>query len=185
MARRKKIDRADFASAHHQGLNRKQLAEHFGITPSAVTVIRKELGLPLEPPPPPPVNNARKIDRDEVRRLVEDGWTNRGIAKHFNVHEDSISRVRVELGISHEYRGHPMTPERLERIAGMIADGWSHAEIGRTEGADPETLHKYFPGTAWTTEQRAEYIATLRSVNHFNRRPKHYDRRKYETGKAA
>lgn len=55
-----------------------------------------------------------------------------------------------------------MTPERKAKITAMLDDGWSFAEIHRTEGAHPETLRIHFPGRAWTGRQRAEYQAALR-----------------------
>jgi DNA invertase Pin-like site-specific DNA recombinase len=173
----RRIDRDQFAAAHHQGMTRNDLAEHFGISRDAVTRIRQELGLPLDKPARR--HKAPTIDRQRVKALVEDGWPNTEIAKLLDCHVDSISRIRNELGISHHYRGRTMTPERLARIAGMIADGWPHREITRTEGATPETLNKYFPGTAWTPQQTAEHISALRAVSHFNRRPSSYDRSKY------
>lgn len=164
-----------FKAAHHQGMHRDELAAHFRIAPSTVTRIRRRLGLPLDP-------NAKKINRDQVRRLVEEGHTSRHIAEQLGCNENTISRIRTELGIAHQHRGRPMTEERLHAIWQMLFDGWSHEEIHRTEGADVETIRKYFPGTAWTHQQAGEHQAALRILNphHFNARPKHYDRDKYE-----
>ena len=106
-----------------------------------------------------------KIDRTELTRLTADGWTLKQLAEHFNAHPDSISRVRVQLGIGTKPT---MTPERKANIETMLADGWSFAEIGRTEGADPETLRRHFPGQAWTTNQRAAHLSTLRKVHDWN-----------------
>jgi DNA invertase Pin-like site-specific DNA recombinase len=110
----------------------------------------------------------KKIDRTEVADLTADGWTINELAEHYAVTPRTISRIRAELGIAHEYLGRPMTEERKAKIQAMVEDGWSHAEIHRTEGADPKTLHKHFPGTAWTEQQRAEHLSTLRKVNDWN-----------------
>lgn len=175
------VDRDAFKTVHDTGLHRDDLAKHFGITPMAVTRIRMQLGLPLDKSravPPTP----KKIDRDEVKRLVKHGLTIREIADRLNCNEGSISRIKAQLGITHEYLGRPMTEERLHTIWQMLYDGWSHEEIHRTEGANVETIRRHFPNTAWTHKQSGEHQAALRILNphHFNARPKHYDRSKYE-----
>lgn len=106
-----------------------------------------------------------KIDRAELTRLTVDGWTLKQLAEHFGAHPTSISRLRSRLGISPKPT---MTPERRARIEAMLADEWSFAEIARTEGADPETLRRHFPGQAWTTAQRAAHLAALRHVHDWN-----------------
>ena len=57
-----------------------------------------------------------------------------------------------------------LTPEKLAAIEAAIQDGWSHAEISRTIGTTHETIERHFPGSAWTPEQRAEHIRTLRTL---------------------
>jgi len=172
--RQGKIDREELAALVADGWTTAEIAAHYDAHVDSISKIRRHLGISAD-------QRAPRIDREEVARLVDNGWTNRAIAKELHVHPDSISRIRHELGITNPHRPRPMTPERLTRIREMIEDGWSHAEIHRTEGADKETLARYFPGTAWTPQQRAEYVSTLRSINtHFNKRPARYDRRKYE-----
>lgn len=170
-----KIDPAAFTKAHTDGMHRDELAAHFGIAPSTVTRHRRRLGLSYDP-------NAKKLDRDRVKTLVGQGLTAREISKRLGCSEKTIGRIKLELGVSHPYRGRPMTETRLHAIWQMLYDGWSHEEIHRTEGADVETIRKYFPGTAWTFRQAGEHQAALRILNprHFNAHPKHYDRTKYE-----
>lgn len=123
-----------------------------------------------------------KVDRDQVRTLIAQGQPSQLIAERLGCHPDTIRRIRVELGLSHPYRGRPMTEARLHAIWQMLYDGWSHKEIHDTEGADVETIRRYFPGTAWTKQQASEHQAALRLLNprHFNHHPKAYDRAKYE-----
>jgi hypothetical protein len=111
------------------------------------------------------------IDLEEMARLESDDWTRLELAAHFKVHPATIDRRRKELGI---IKRRPMDPERKAKIEAMLDDGWSFAEIYRTEGAHPETLRKHFPGRAWTDNQRGEYQAALRLENphYFNYRPK-------------
>lgn len=114
-----------------------------------------------------------KIDRQELAELTEQGWTLQRLAGHFNVNPASISRLRTSLGIS---RKPAMTEARRQRIANMIEDGWSHAEIGRTEGATPKTLRRHFPGTAWDNATAVQYRTTLRTdrqtfIHHPDKKP--------------
>ena len=106
-----------------------------------------------------------KIDRAELTRLTAEGWMVKQLAEHFNAHPTSISRLRARLGISTKPS---MTPERRARIEQMLADEWSFAEIGRTEGADPETLRRHFPGRAWNEHQRAQHLSALRHNHDWN-----------------
>lgn len=112
-----------------------------------------------------------KVDRDEFLRLSADGWTIPELAEHFDVHPATIGRLRKAFEIKADKR-RMMTPERRQVIEGMLADGWSRAEITRTEGADPQTIERHFPGSAWTEKQRAAHLSTLRIQNpYFNKHP--------------
>lgn len=106
---------------------------------------------------------ARKtIDREAITRLTNEGLTGREIAAQLGYTEPTVSRIRKELGIS---PGHlPLPAERLQRIQGMLDDGWSWLEIYRSEGAHRETMERYFPGTQWTLEQMKEHRRSLRVV---------------------
>ena len=67
-----------------------------------------------------------KIDREEVQALIIQGKTSRQIAEQLSCHEDTIRRIRSEVGLSHPYRGRPMTEARLHNIWQILYDGWSH-----------------------------------------------------------
>jgi len=103
----------------------------------------------------------RKVDRDALAALVDQGLTTPQIAERLKVSQATIARHRAALGITTELPR--MTPERRTRIAAMLDDGMPFAEIHRTEGAHPDTLRQHFPGRAWTTQQRAEHLSALRT----------------------
>ena len=105
----------------------------------------------------------RKVDLTELAALVKQGLTTPRLAEHFDVTPSTIARNRKRLGITTELPR--MTPERRATIETMLEDGMPFAEIHRTEGADPETLRRHFPGRAWTKTQRTEHLAALR-INH-------------------
>lgn len=167
-----KIDRQEFKALFESGYTAKELAELYGAHVDSIHKIRKELGLE-------PRGRTTRVDADKVLELHHKGWTTSQMARHFGVHPDSVSRIKVKLGIGQK---HKMTPERLASLTAMVDDGWSFKEINRTEGADMETLRKYFPGKSWTREQCTEYARLRRMENpasHFNRRPARYDESKY------
>lgn len=103
----------------------------------------------------------RTLDRDAIARLHDEGLTGREIAAQLGYSEDAVGRIRKELGINPGIR---MTPERHARIQQMLNDGWSWAEIERTEGATWDTMRRHFPGTAWTHTHAGHMIATTRDV---------------------
>jgi uncharacterized protein YerC len=99
-----------------------------------------------------------KVDRAEFARLHEQGWTAKDLAEHFNCNPATVSRLRRTLGVPTQF----LTPDRIARIESMLDDGWSFAEIHRTEGVHVETLRNRYPGRAWTMRQRDEHKTAMR-----------------------
>lgn len=104
-------------------------------------------------------NRPRITDLDEFAKLDAD-MTLEQLAAHYQCSVDTIQRTRARIGLPQ--RRPRLTSERKTQIEARLADGWSHAEIARTEHIDPETLRRHFPGTAWTIRQRDEYRTALR-----------------------
>lgn len=101
----------------------------------------------------------KKVDRAEFARLHNEGHTQKELAEHFGVNTVTLWRIQKEL---HLNGGHqPLPAERINRIQAMLHDGWSWAEITRTEGIHHDTLMRYFPGTQWTQQEMAEHRRNL------------------------
>lgn len=165
MARPKKVDRQEFARLHRRGLTQAQLAAHFGIARSNVIAINRELGLHKRKRPP----RITKTERATIERLHNAGLTAPQIAEELGRTPAAIRRVRKELGLKYARR---MTPERKAHIQTMLDDGWSWAEITRTEGANWDTLTHHFPGTQWTRQQIIQHAITTRlGVEQLNAAP--------------
>lgn len=111
--------------------------------------------------PHPGSGRRKEIDRNKVRDLTQAGHTAEQIAHTLECSTSSINQIRKQLGITHPRM---LTPEKRAAIEEALSDGWSHAEISRTIGTTHETIERHFPGSAWTHEQRAEHIRTLRTV---------------------
>lgn len=109
----------------------------------------------------------KRVDRDEFARLAAEGFTNAELKDHFECSEATVTRLRKLTATVTAKR---MTPDRLNRIAAMLDDGMPFNEIHRTEGADPSTLRKHFPGRQWTTAQAVEHRTALRTLNREIRR---------------
>lgn len=95
----------------------------------------------------------------EVIDALEAGEHVMGISRKLGVSKDTVTRVRKSLGIEPGRTPRYMTPERLERMAEMLNDGASFAEVARTLKVSPATLRKYFPGMAWGRAQMDEYAS--------------------------
>ena len=104
---------------------------------------------------------ARKIDPDEFARLYAQGWTIADLARHFGAGRSAAVRMRDRLGLPLK-RSHELTPERVAHLRRLVDDGWSFAEIARTEHVSRNTLERYFPGRAWGAQQRDEFHTALR-----------------------
>lgn len=63
----------------------------------------------------------------------------------------------------HVYNG-KIAQEVLDDIKRMLDDGCSHMEIERTLHVSPETINKYFPGSAWTQDQVIEFATAVRKI---------------------
>lgn len=114
---------------------------------------------------------AKRIDRAEFRQLFEAGMNRADLANHFGCDLVTVTRIRKALNLP-EFAGTPrrLTTDRRQRIQAMLADGQSFAEISRTEGADPETLRRHFPGQQWTRRQCIDFHTAIRRIKEGPRR---------------
>jgi len=96
--------------------------------------------------------------------LFESGMSRADLADHFGCDLVTVTRIRKALDLP-QFAGTPrwLNTDRRNRIQAMLADGMSFAEISRTEGADPETLRRHFPGQQWTRQQCIDW---QRIINH-------------------
>lgn len=104
----------------------------------------------------------KKVDRNEFARLHNEGRTQKELAEHFGVNTATLWRIQKELGLNGGHQ--PLPAERINRIQAMLNDGWSWAEITRTEGIHHDTLERYFPGTHWTQQEMLEHRRNLRNL---------------------
>ncbi|MFT4471402.1 helix-turn-helix domain-containing protein [Arthrobacter sulfonylureivorans] len=110
----------------------------------------------------------RRVDRDAIAELAEDGYTAPQIAERLGCAVRTVNRARAELGLAqpgpNQARG-PVPAEKLARARALIEDGASHKEVLQTLGMGWQTLSKYFPGTGWTNVQKGQHAARVRQLN--------------------
>lgn len=99
---------------------------------------------------------APRVDRDEFRRLNDDGWTIPALAQHFGIAPRSVTRLRSKLGIQAP-TALDLTPDRLAQVEAMLDDGASQREIQRTLGVDRETIRAHFPGRGWSLSEGGKF----------------------------
>lgn len=112
-------------------------------------------------------NRPKITDLDEFARLDQE-LTLAALAEHYGCNRATIYRTRERLGL--EPRRPRISDERLAKIQQRLSDGWSHAEIARTDGIDPETIRRHFPGTAWDKDERIRHAITASYYARMERR---------------
>jgi DNA-binding CsgD family transcriptional regulator len=99
---------------------------------------------------------------DKVAELTRAGHSATEISALLGCSVRAVVRCRRLTGTSKGVASKPTAPETMERVKAMIAEGASHAEIGRTVGIHPTTVRRHFPNTGWTREQCNEYLSVAR-----------------------
>lgn len=106
-----------------------------------------------------------RVDRTKFAQLFHSGTSAKLIAEELGCNTATVWRIHRALSLPpFEGTQNWMTPDRKQRIEAMLDDGYSFAEIRRTEGAHPETLRKHFPGRHWTQAQQSDYTRMTREV---------------------
>lgn len=95
----------------------------------------------------------RRVCREEFTRVASEGKTNQELMSHFGVSRDTVYRLRKETGTPLKSLS-AKSPEIVKLVGELLAEGWSHTEIDRSGYMTPQTIERYFPGSAWTYEER-------------------------------
>lgn len=117
------------------------------------------------------------IDWELVATLNGEGRTAQQIADEVGCHIRTISRWRVQNGVSQsvtENVGHPISAEKLAAIELMLQDGASFADIIRTLSVSSGTLHRHFPGRGWSAIQAGQLAAMVRQLNRLQGLQRHH-----------
>lgn len=103
-----------------------------------------------------------KIDDARVARLTKEGWTAKAIAEHLGCGVRAVTRSRVRSGVA---RPSPrfLTPEEIDTVERLLADGASLREAARTIGRESgATLHRRFAGRGWTHQECGQFAMAIR-----------------------
>lgn len=102
-------------------------------------------------------NRPRITDLEEFAHLDAE-LTMDQLAERYGCNVETIRRTRARIGLPP--RRPRLSTERKTRIEARLADGWSHAEIARTEGVSADTLARHYPGTAWSKREVMRHAIT-------------------------
>lgn len=95
----KKIDREEFARLYSEGWTLAALAKRYDVRHASATRVRDQLGLPLKRTHELPPERV-----EELRRLVEDGWSFTEIARTERVSRNTLARYFPGQGWGAEER---------------------------------------------------------------------------------
>lgn len=104
--------------------------------------------------------------RERVAELTRRGFSAEKIAEELRVTTRTVQRDRTAMGIARPFTGIPLTDDEIRRARDLLDGGCSVSEVARTLGRSDNTLHKHFPGRAWTRAQVAEHLTTVRRWRH-------------------
>ena len=104
--------------------------------------------------PNPKNPSVRRIDRDEVMRLLEDLDAS-VVARRLGCSTRQVQRIRYEETGVKRHVARPFTEEEDKFTLALLEDRTGYWEASRTTGRDVKTLMRRFPGYSLT---RAESI---------------------------
>lgn len=112
-------------------------------------------------------------DHDEIVRLTVQGLSAAEIAVRVGCSTKQVARVRVARDVSRPvplHAGRRITPDRLEAIGAMVADGVSRQDIAESLGVSWHTIARHFPGTGWSHQESGRFSYAVRRANEALRR---------------
>jgi len=102
------------------------------------------------------MTQGRKTDHGMIAVLTREGFKAKEIAERLDVSMRTVYRAR-KLTHTAKPSCRRFTPEEIEIVEAMFADGCSYHEIGRTLGRFDATIRQKWPGRGWTHEQIFEW----------------------------
>jgi DNA-binding CsgD family transcriptional regulator len=94
--------------------------------------------------------------RAQVSMLSRLGWSAGEIAAAVGISERTVTRHRVNAGIS---RANPprLSVDELRAAREWLEGGCSYSEAARTLGRDPRTLARRLPGYGWDHREGGQF----------------------------
>lgn len=154
LAQPKRADHEDRRYVGYRSVRARINGREFAASAHRIVLIAKG-----EPVPDGPARGpiAPEVE-DRIVALTKQGVSSANIAEMVGVHIRTVQRVREKRGVSRPWTGaHLLTEDDKRIVAALLDDGASIAEAARTIGFSQTTLHKHFPGRAWTHVQSGQY----------------------------
>ena len=102
---------------------------------------------------------------DRIVALTRAGVSVPNIAQLVGVSDRTVVRVRGRRGIGQPWSGaNPFTDDEKLAAAALLDDGASVEEVARTLHRSSTTVHRHFPGRAWSRVQAGQFAAMFHRV---------------------
>lgn len=103
--------------------------------------------------------------KDRIVSLTRQGKSASCIAQALGVTTRAVTRERARERARRGIPGpanSPLTDDEKRVAAALLDDGAPVSEVARTLGRNPTTIHRHFPGRAWTPLEAAQFAAWRR-----------------------
>lgn len=105
--------------------------------------------------------------RAAILELDKNGVDIDEIAQRVGISRRTVQRIRSDAGLTRSAR-YATEDEKL-RAKAMLSDGASYEEVARTLGRYGSTIASWFPGYAWSFDQRREAAMMAREMANLER----------------
>lgn len=151
----KEVTREQIIEMREMEMTWTAIGAQYGVTREVARLRARKTGVPAE------YFKSRRGsgDREELRDLLEQGYTDEGIARHFGISYDNAKKRRLRervLRAPSNPNSKPKTPEQLAHLKALLDDGLSFHAVRQMTGVNSATLTRHFPGRQYTPEQTLE-----------------------------
>ena len=108
------------------------------------------------------LSELREDRQRRIEALSRAGYTVKQISAELGVCTYTVVAARKRAGIGYA-SPRRFKPHDLVRIAALLADGCSYAEVARTTGFRRQSIAKKFPGRGWDMGTRDAHSALIRN----------------------
>ena len=126
---KRKVDPDKLRELTAKGYSGRQIAEVFGVHPTAIYHWRRRLGLSRK-------KGRGKVDPEKLRELLEKGYGGRRIARALGVHHTLVYYYMRKLGLKRKKKG----KVDVEKFKELYRKGLTYREMAEILGCHPMTL---------------------------------------------
>ncbi|AYN57929.1 HTH DNA binding protein [Arthrobacter phage Faja] len=108
-----------------------------------------------------------RVKKEEFLRLHHEGLSAPQLAKHFDVSQRHVARLRRELGVARDTpeASHRVDAVWLAKAAQLLDDGAPVKEVAMTLGCTEATVNRHFPGRGWDHSTVGRHARAVRTAS--------------------